>query len=142
MARSVVLNSGIAGSDAIVVDYNVRFKKDCNMNGESVDIAGGRLMSFGMCNINGTRFAESRGGVTRADDGIKHYMDVTMQFSNGMDSTFVFEVTDQVQKRFKGGVITVELDMDTVPIPKRKGGSGFDAVVVDYEDGGTQEFNL
>ena len=142
MARSVVLNSGIAGSDAIVVDYNVRFKKDCNMNGESVDIAGGRLMSFGMCNINGTRFAQSRAGVTRADDGIKHYMDVTMQFSNGMDSTLVFDVTDQVQTRYKGGVITVELDMDTVPIPRRKGGSGFDAVVVDYEDGGTHEFEM
>lgn len=142
MARSVVLNSGIAGSDAIAVDYNVRFKKDCNMNGESVDIAGGRLMSFGMCNINGTRFAKTRAGVTRADDGLKHYMDVTMQFSNGMDSTFVFDVTDQVQTRYKGGVITVELDMDTVPIPRRKGGSGFDAVVVDYEDGGTYEFDM
>ena len=66
----------------------------------------------------------------------------TMQFSNGMDSTLVFDVTDQVQTRYKGGVITVELDMDTVPIPRRKGGSGFDAVVVDYEDGGTHEFEM
>ncbi len=54
-------------------------------------------------------------------------------FYNGMDSTFVFDVTDQVRERYKGGVITVELDMDTVPIPKRSGGSGFDAVVKDYE---------
>jgi hypothetical protein len=69
-------------------------------------------------------------------------MDVTMQFNNGMDSTFVFDVTRQVQRRWKGGVITVELDVDTVSIPSRKGGSGFDAVVKDVEDGGTWEFPM
>jgi hypothetical protein len=69
-------------------------------------------------------------------------MDVTMQFNNGMDSTFVFDVTDQVRRRFKGGVITVELDMDTIPVPSRNGGSGFDAVVKDFEDGGTHEFDM
>ena len=50
-----------------------------------------------------------------------------------MDSTMVFDVTDQVRKHYKGGVITVELDVDTVPIPTRPGGSGFNAVVKDYE---------
>lgn len=142
MARSVVLNSGIAGSDAIVVNYNVRFKKDCDMNGESVDIAGGRLVTFGMCNINGAQYAKEKEGVTRVNDGTPHYMDVTVQFNNGMDSTLVFDVTQQVQTRYKGGVLTVELDMDTVPIPSRKGGSGFDAVVEDFQDGGTHEFDM
>ena len=71
-----------------------------------------------------------------------HYLDVNMQFYNGMDSTFVFDVTDQVRAHFKGGVITVELDIDTVPIPQRPGGSGFDAVVKDFEDAGTWEFNM
>ncbi len=145
MARSVNLNTGVAGSDAITVHYNVRFKNNCAKNGESVDIAGGRLMTFGMCNVNGSRVGMSgRTGevVTRVDDGIRHYMDVTMQFNNGMDSTFVFDVTEQVRRRYKGGVLTVELDMDTVPTPKRPGGSGFDAVVKDFEDGGTHEFDM
>jgi len=75
-------------------------------------------------------------------DDNKHYMDVTMWFNNGVDSTFVFDVTDQVRKRFKGGVLTVELDMDTIPVPRRPGGSAFDAVVKDYEDGGTHEFEM
>ncbi len=136
MARSVNINTGVTGSDAITVYYNVRFKKGCNMNGESVDIAGGRLMTFGMCNVNGSR-AE-----TTVNDGLHHYMDVHMQFNNGMDSTFVFDVTKQVQKRYKGGVLTVELDADTIKIPTRKGGSGFDAVVKDFEDGGTHEFEM
>lgn len=76
------------------------------------------------------------------DDGQRHYMDVNMQFNNGIDSTFVFDVTDQVRKRYKGGVLTVELDADTIKIPRRKGGSGFDAVVKDFEDGGTHEFEM
>ena len=136
MARSVNLNTGVTGSDAITVYYNVRFKKNCDMKGESVDIAGGRLMTFGMCNVNGSRADET------VDDGKHHYMDVHMQFNNGMDSTFVFDVTKQVQKRYKGGVLTIELDADTIKIPTRKGGSGFDAVVKDFEDGGTHEFEM
>jgi len=54
----------------------------------------------------------------------------------------VFDVTQQVRERYKGGVITIELDVDTVPIPKRSGGSGFNAVVKDTEDGGTYEFEM
>ena len=95
-------------------------------------------MSFGLCST-------AANSISRADevsDPYHHYMDVTMQFNNGMDSTFVFDVTDQVRKLYKGGVITVELDMDTVPIPQRSGGSGFNAVVKDTEDGGTYEFDM
>ncbi len=145
LARSSNLNTGIAGPDAITVHYNVRLKPDCDMNGELVDIIGGRLMTFGMCNINGSRAeATVRGDDTEPSvyDGNRHYMDVNMQFANGMDSTFVFDVTDQVRRRYKGGVLTVELDVDTIAPPSRSGGSGFDAVVKDYEDGGTHEFPI
>ncbi len=137
MARSVNLNTGVSGTDVVTVYYNVRLKDDCDMNGETVDIVGGRLMTFGMGGIDANSVS-----TTTVDDGVKHYMDVTMQFSNGNDSTFVFDVTDQVRSRYKGGIITVELDVDTISIPSRSGGSGFDAVVVDYEDGGTHEFGL
>ncbi len=136
MSRSVNLNTGVTGADAITVHYYVRFKQGCTKNGESVDIAGGRLQTFGMCNLDCHR------ANTTVNDGIRHYLDVNMQFSNGNDSTFVFDVTDQVRKRYKGGVITVELDADTIKIPTRKGGSGFDAVVKDFEDGGTHEFDM
>jgi hypothetical protein len=139
MARSTSLNTGITGDDAIAVNFKMRLKNDKEFkNGERVDIVGGRLMTFGMCGQNANR-------VTRAEDGKdtkRHYLDVQMQFMNGMDSTFVFDVTNQVRERYKGGVITVELDMDTVPMPKRPGGSGFDAVVKDVEDGGTHIFDM
>ena len=88
---------------------------------------GGRLMTFGIC-------GHRANGISRAEevrDNNRHYMDVTVQFNNGIDSTLVFDVTDKVRERYKGGVITVELNMDTVPIPTRRGGSGFDAVVLE-----------
>ena len=139
MARSTTLNTGLAGKDAVTVYYKSRLKRDMPYvpysvilvnpeaadGAERVDIIGGRLMTFGMCNQNGNRITRQ----TQVRDTKRHYMDVTMQFNNGMDSTFVFDVTNQVRRRYKGGVITVELDMDTIPIPSRSGGSGFDAVV-------------
>ena len=138
MARSTNLNTGCAGSDAITVYFNVLMKKDCDMNGEKVDIIGGRLLSFGIPGIEAN-------GLSRAgdvEDDHRHYMDFTMQFNNGMDSTFVFDVTNQIRKNYRGGIITIELDVDTIPIPSRSGGSGFDAVVKDTEDGGTYEFEM
>ena len=155
MARSTTLNTGVAGEEAITIYFNTRMKKDMPLipydsrtaddpgasapaSAERVDIVGGRLLSFGLCNQAVNR-------VSRAEeltDKYSHYLDVTMQFNNGMDSTLVFNVTKQVRERYKGGVITVELDVDTVPIPKRTGGSGFNAVVKDTEDGGTFVFEM
>lgn len=139
MARSVNLNTGVTGPDAITVNYNMRMKYDLLVrNSEKADIIGGKVMTFGIPNLNphklDTRaYAESLEKVNAADKDNYHYIDVTMQFSNGKDSTLVFDVTKQVRRLFRGGVITVELDMDTVPLPHRAGGSGFDAVVKDFE---------
>lgn len=131
MARSADINTGFAGEDAIAVNFKMRLKTNKDFKaGEKVDIVGGRLMTFGICGQNANR-------ITRADeenDTEHHYIDVQLQFNNGMDSIFVFDVTDQVRKRYKGGVITVELDMDTVPTPKRSGGSGFNAIVKGFEE--------
>lgn len=130
MARSTCLNTGIASNDPIAVNFKMRLKQEKDFrNGEKVDIVGGRLMTFGICGQNGNRISSADESI----DSQRHYLDVNMVFYNGMDSTFVFDVTDQVRERYKGGVITVELDMDTVPIPRRSGGSGFNAVVADYE---------
>ena len=136
--RTTVVNNGIAGPDYISVYYNNRFKPNCKKGEEPVDIIGGRMLTFGILGQNMNRIKQRKDVV----DSIPHYLDVTMLFNNGMDSTFVFNVSEQVRRHWKGGVITVELDMDTVRIPTRKGGSAFDAVVKDFEDGGTHEFEM
>lgn len=140
MSRSVNLNTGVTGPDAITVNFNMRMKFDRNgRSNDKVDIIGGKVLTFGIINLNphklNTRaYAESMQKVMAADKNNRHYLDVKMQFYNGKDSTLVFDVTNQMRRLFRGGVITVELDMDTVPIPQRSGGSGFDAVVKDYEE--------
>ena len=140
MARSVVLNTGVTGSDAITVNFDMRLKKDQDFqDGTKCDIVGGKVVTFGIPKINPIRlntrsYAESLKEVGKADLNNRHYFDVTMQFNNGKDSTFVFDVTDKVRKLYRGGVITIELDMDTIPVPNRNGGSGFDAVVKDFEE--------
>ena len=136
-ARSSTLNTGRAGSDNITVNYNTRWKPGCDMDGETVDIAGGRLMTFGICEQRSNAIKN----VGEVRDKHRHYMDLALQFNNGIDSTFVFDVTEQVQRRYKGGVLTVELDMDTIAVPSRTGGSAFYAVVKDYEEV-THEFEM
>lgn len=148
-ARSTNVNTGRAGDDAITVYYSVNKKDNLPYvpynvdpatvpDAERVDVIGGRLMTFGICGLQANLITSQ----SQVYDPNRHYMDLTVQFNNGMDSTFVFDVTEQVRQRYKGGVITIELDMDTVPIPRRSGGSGFDAVVKDFEDGGTHEFEM
>lgn len=129
-ARSSVLNSGRGGDDPISITYQTRWKKDCDMKGESVDIAGGRVMTFGLCGNRCGRLNNKH----EVRDPENHYMDLKLLFNNGIDSTFVFDVTQQVRERYKGGVLTVELDMDTIAVPSRSGGSGFNAVVKDFEE--------
>ena len=139
MARTTTLNNGRAGDEAVAVNYGVRMKRnrplvpyktrnqEVSDTVELVDIIGGRLMTFGIP-------GHKANNISRADevnDRYDHYMELNMQFNNGIDSTFIFNVTDQVRRRYKGGVITVELNLDTIPIPSRKGGSGFNAVVLE-----------
>jgi hypothetical protein len=135
--RTTVLNNGIAGPDVITVYFNNRFKANRKRGDEYVDIVGGRMLTFGIVGQNMNRIKKR----SELRDKVPHYMDVTMLFNNGMDSTFVFDVTEQVRSHWRGGVITVELDMDTVPMPTRKGGSAFDAVVQDFEEE-THEFEM
>ena len=129
-ARWSVLNSGRSGTDPISVTHQTRWKRNCNMKGENVDIAGGRLLTFGICNHPCGRLKSYK----EVNDPERHYMDLKLLFNNGLDSTFVFDVTKQVRERYKGGVLTVELDMDTIAVPRRSAGSGFDAVVKEFEE--------
>ena len=70
-------------------------------------------------------------------------LDFNVLFNNsGMDSTIVRDVSDQIRNQCRGGIITIEIDVDQMNIPTRTGGSGFDAVVKDTEDGGTYEFDM
>ena len=144
MGRSVNVNTGRAGSDDIAVQYHVGIKKNCPRKDkfgnviEQVDVIGGRVLTFGIPNLRARDFRQPSDTVELRRQLLNkphHYIEMNVGFSNGAnDTTFVFDVTDQVHRYFRGGVITMELNMDTVPIPRRSGGSAFDAVVKEYEE--------
>ena len=157
MARTTNLNTSRAGDDAITVNYQCHMKENVPLvrysevldpstatvdpaTAERVDIIGGRLMTFGICGLAPLRDIdeenmkpeEIEAEVNRIDKN-EHYIDFTATFSNGTTATISRNVTDQVRKLYKGGVITVEIDVDKLEIPDSGGGSGFDAVVKDLE---------
>ena len=129
MARQTNLNTGYTSDDEVSVNFYQRMKTHISKKGEDVDIIGGRLFTFGLCNLNPSRATRA----SATESKVKNFLDVNMYFNNGLDSTYVFDVTSQVKRRYKGGILTVELDVDTIKIPSRKTGSGFDAVVKDYD---------
>lgn len=148
MARSVNLVSHITSTDDISVNHNLRMKQhkliedSISHEKEDVDIIGGRAMTFGLTGTN--PYTISRANSAHAQmmaSEVRNYLEVKMQFNNGADSTFVWDVTDKVKRRYKGGVITVHVDCDTIKIPSRSGGSSFDPVVKDFEEE-THEFEM
>lgn len=165
MARTTNVNTGLTGSEPVSVTFDTRMKNNIlYKNGKTVDVIGGRLVSFGICNIYpnmmvrpievpgyasaiasgryGKRVGVSTSSNTARSSFTRHYLDVNIVFYNGCDSTYSFDITDKVMERFRGGVVTFEVDMDTIQIPTRGGGTGFNAGVEDYQDGGTHEIEL
>lgn len=141
-ARSVNMLTHITSNQDISVLHSMRMKRHCNYNNEDVDIIGGRAFTFGVTGVNPytiTRASYSYDQLMNSK--VKNYIEMKMIFNNGLDSTMVFDVTDQVKRRYKGGVLTIHLDVDTIPIPSRSGGSGFDAMVKDFEEE-THEFDM
>lgn len=149
MARSVNLLTHVTDKEDISTSHAIRMKKhmyyipdSTTMEHEDVDIAGGRVMTFGLTDVD--PFSVTRSGNDYSqilNSNVRNYMEVDFLFNNGRDSVFVFDVTNQVKERYKGGVLTVHIDMDTIPIPIVGSGSMFDAKVEDYEEE-THEFDM
>lgn len=152
MAYNTNLNTGYAGTQPINVFFNNRMKRHLSHKGDpDVDIIGGRLYTFGICGVNPYNVRKRVVGSTTVEatqtaadiyaaDGNRHYVDFDVVFSNGNDSVITFDVTDKVRQFYRGGVLTLELDMDTVPVPGKKH-SLFDVVVAE-PDSVTYEFPM
>lgn len=127
MAYSTNVNTGNTGLKPVGVNYACGFKQHVDYNGEDVDIVGGRVLTFGLCGLNGSTV--SRGPITEDKDPHHHYIDCTFVFNNGSEKTVAFDVTDQVRRLFKGGVLTVHVNVDDIEVPDVGTGSSFNAIV-------------
>lgn len=158
MSHDVSLNTRINGVDPVSVYYGTRMKDFAHYGlrytgptqsdlityitdnpveqyiDEPVDVIGGKVMTFGMCALNPASFpsrsgyAESVKRIEELDPSL-HYLDVNIVFNNGINKTFSFDVTKQVRRLYKGGVLTVVIDVDKI-YTTNGNGSGFDAEVM------------
>ena len=167
MALNTNLHTRRSGNDAVSVNYECGVKKDIPLvpysqvldpstatvdpeTAEHVDIIGGRLMTFGICGFapwddideDNMTPEEIAAEVNRIDKN-EHYLEVTFTFENSTKTVYkAFPVTDQVRKYFKGGVITIIVNVDDLDVPDPDDGSGFNAIVKDFEEEELPEFDF
>lgn len=109
LARGTIVNTGHTLDDACMVYMPTRMKKGIKIDGEEVDIVGGRLNTFGLCDMerydsnNGTTY---QGG--RSDLHNYIYFDLTL--ADGTVKTYRRDITDQMKKQAYGGIITIDID--------------------------------
>lgn len=158
MSHDVNLNTRINGVDPVSVYYGVRMKDFAHYGlrftgstqsdlityitdnpvaeyiDEPVDVIGGKVTTFGMCTLDPASFpsranyAESVKRIEELDPSL-HYLDVNIVFNNGINKTFSFDVTKQVRRLYKGGVLTVVIDVDKI-YTTNNNGTGFNAEVL------------
>ena len=135
MASGTSVNTGHTYNQPCMVYYPMRMKSGVSVNGEQVDIIGGKLTTFGLCDMDGyTPGASAQYSGSRTDLDNRIYF--TLRFSNGTEKTYDTVVTDQCRKQCRGGVITIDIDCSqlTPPNPEDPGsGNIFVPSVEDYE---------
>lgn len=135
LASSTSVNTGHTGNSPCLVYFGSRMKKDLTVKGRRADVIGGKLTTYGLCDMESyvvSRAAPYHG--SRAELTNMLYFD--LDFTNGTTGTFQADVTDQVQSQSHGGVITIELNAKDIPVPhpEGEGGSLFVPTVEDYDE--------
>lgn len=130
LADGVTLHTGHTHLADTQVTFPMRFKKGLNAaQGRTADIFGGKLTTFGLCDMdswNKSRSPQYAG--SRAE--LRNQLALSLQFANSTDSTYLYDVTPQLQRQVHGGVVTIEIDVDTLKIPtSRNAGSSFNPVI-------------
>ncbi len=135
MASGTCVNTGHTDNKPCMVYFPVRMKNGISLNGETVDIVGGKLTTFGLCDMAGWQQDSSplyAGSRTDLDNRLY----VTLRFSNGTEQTYDVVVTDQCRTQCYGGVITIDIDCGklTPPSPdSQDSGNIFVPTVEDYK---------
>lgn len=136
VASTVNVNTGRTGNSPAMVYFNTRYKEDRVYQGAPASILGGKLTTFGLCDMASFSDAPSHQySGSRLD--LKNQLMVDFSFRNGVEKTMTFDVTDQCRPQAHGGVITIVLDCRDIDIPdKPEEGTGslFVPTVEDYDE--------
>lgn len=136
MASGTNVNTAHTLDSPCMVYFNTRMKKDIMVDGKRTDIIGGKLTTYGLCDMDGF-LSDSRAIYHGSRAELPNYLYFDLVMSGGSVQTMRAEVTDQCQKQCHGGVITVYLDATTVDNPTGGDpaqGSLFHPTVEDYDE--------
>lgn len=109
LARGTIVNTGHTLDDACMVYMPTRMKKGIKIDSEEVDIVGGRLNTFGLCDME--RYDSNKGTTYQGGRSDLHnyiYFDLTL--ADGTVKTYRRDITDQMKKQAYGGIITIDID--------------------------------
>lgn len=135
MANGTNVNTGHTNNKPCMVYFPMRIKKNADFEGERVDIIGGKLTTFGLCDMEGIN-SQTKAEYAGSRTDIDNHLLFTVKFSNDTEKTLDYIVTDRCWKQCHGGVLTVHIDCRDVdpPTPGESGeGNMFVPTVEDYE---------
>ena len=143
-ASGTNVNTGHTNNNPIIVYFNTRYKDHLTYRDHETyvdydcQIIGGKMTTFGLCDMKS--FVDEPSHLycgSRKD--LPNYLLVDVTFRNGAEQTLQFNVTDQCREQSHGGVITVIIDCNDLPIPTpgpgpSGSGSLFVPTVEDYDE--------
>lgn len=136
MASATNVNTAHTLNSPCMVYFNTRMKKNIMVDGHRTDIIGGKLTTYGLCDMDG--FSSDSRAVYHGSRGeLPNYLYFDLVMSGGSVQTMRAEVTEQCQTQCHGGIITIYLDAATVDNPtggEPGQGSLFHPTVEDYTE--------
>ncbi|MDO4497608.1 MAG: hypothetical protein Q4B58_07265 [Bacteroidales bacterium] len=135
-ANSTSVNTGHTSNTPCMVYFNTRLKRNLEVKGKVADIIGGKLTTFGLCDMDGFNVG-SRAQYQGSRTELPNYLYYELIMSNGATQAYRANVTDQCQSQCHGGVITIEIDCNELEVgpPAEEGtGSIFNPTVEDYDE--------
>lgn len=135
-ASATNVNTGHTNNRPCMVYFPMRLKKGLDYKGETVDIVGGKLTTFGLCDMDGWT-PGSRAEYTGTRTDLDNRLYLTLQFSNGQEMTLNYLITEQCRKRAHGGLITVHVNVGDIEPPSPDNpnkGDLFVPSIGDYEN--------
>lgn len=134
MASTVDVVTGRTGHTPCLVSFPSRMKAGVtDTAGRRVDVVGGRLNTFGLCDME--PYTPGAGHVY-GGAATGNTLLFELVFSNEGTKILAADVTEQVRRACYGGVITVEVDVGGIAPPDDPNGHGgaFEPYVHGYEE--------
>ena len=137
LSRYVNLTTSTTSLADAPMFFPMRMKNGITVRGKQTDIIGGKMTTFGLCGMHQwVPSAREYDSSIRTD--LHNSLILNLHFTNKTDTTYYYKVTDQLARQPYGGLITVEIDVDTLHKPVNPNppvtGSGFDPNVNDYDE--------